>query len=356
MLRKRGTIWFYQTKIAGTSWTRSTGESDKKRALVVARRLAEEATLLRQQPGRSLSYDVAVVREVGRVEADLSRGAAVRTSQRLMRFRKWLGKDTPLYRITTDLIDRFQKHRLQEDKMSSDTVSHEVFAVMRLLRENGIMIVKPKRRVGTRTEQRSFTHDEVKAFFAHCPDGFKPLFLLLLTTGMRLAEALPSEKSTHIPLLKTELLQPKSVVVVRQSKQRAGSRPKIREVKIPEDVMQLVVEASKKVEGPHVFEPVIRISRVFDTICENAGIPKVDALKRKVTCHSFRHTYATQMADAVGGNAFALKEIMGHSTIVMTAQYCHPTAPAVVIDLSTLGVRGVSSGCHQAEEVKEKEA
>lgn len=73
--------------------------------------------------------------------------------------------------------------------------------------------------------------------------------------------------------------------------------------------------------------------RDFDLVIKKAGIPKKDALGQKVTAHSFRHTYATVMAEAIGHNAFLLKEILGHKRLSTTEGYCHPTAPMMPIEL-----------------------
>lgn len=55
-----------------------------------------------------------------------------------------------------------------------------------------------------------------------------------------------------------------------------------------------------------------------------------------MTAHSFRHTYATLAAQMVGNNLFLVKQILGHTQISTTDRYCHPIAPAIVINLAAL--------------------
>lgn len=69
-----------------------------------------------------------------------------------------------------------------------------------------------------------------------------------------------------------------------------------------------------------------------------------------MTAHSFRHTYATIMAEAVGHNPFTLKELLGHQQLSMTERYCHAKAPCIPPDfqgMTDLGFsveRGVQGG------------
>src|SRR5262249_4326524 len=39
--------------------------------------------------------------------------------------------------------------------------------------------------------------------------------------------------------------------------------------------------------------------------------------------HMTRHTYATEVADATGGNAFAIKDLLGHESIATSQRYVH---------------------------------
>jgi hypothetical protein len=55
-----------------------------------------------------------------------------------------------------------------------------------------------------------------------------------------------------------------------------------------------------------------------------------------MTIHSFRTTYATWMADAVGQNAWLLKEIMAHSSIATTQIYCQPTVQQIPVAIGHL--------------------
>lgn len=351
MLRRVGNVWVYQCKLTGKTWSRSTGETNKRRAEIAAKLLHEEAQLLRGQPGALQDLASATVTEVARIEDEVSKRAAERASTHLVKFREWLGSNPPLHKITTKMIDDYQKHMLE--KRSADTAHHAIDTICRLLRENGIQVIKPRRRSGTVTQSRPFTKDELEKFFASCPESLKPLFMLLLVSGARLAELVPSDRSTHVALLKTELDEETSTVTIRQAKLLRNAAPKIRQIQVPAEVVKMAVEAGKRTEGPHVFQPHYRISRGFDQILKKAGIAKFDPLGRRLTIHSLRHTFGTLMAEAVGSNPFIVKQLLGHSTLAMTDRYCHAKAPAIVIDLASMGV---SNGCKKADEAKVSES
>ncbi len=106
--------------------------------------------------------------------------------------------------------------------------------------------------------------------------------------------------------------------------------------------MEELVEHAKGVPGEFVFLPNQSLHNLFDRILKRAKIPKKDALGRKLTAHSFRHTFATRMAQQVGQNAFILKELMGHSKISTTEIYCQPEAPRLMMQMPGLAMPEVT--------------
>jgi integrase len=199
----------------------------------------------------------------------------------------------------------------------------------------------------------SFAVDEIARFFKACPPRLKPLYALMLVTGARLAELVPSQASRHVALLKSEVDLEAKTVCIRCAKNRLGTEPKTRVLPLPDELIEPLRKQMESVEGDHVFKRTANMRRDFEIILKEAGIAKTDPLGRKVTAHSFRHTYATSMAQAIGNNPFVLKEIMGHRQLSTTDRYCHITAPQVVlpvpIDFGSECERGVGQGCRPDE-------
>jgi integrase len=56
-------------------------------------------------------------------------------------------------------------------------------------------------------------------------------------------------------------------------------------------------------------------------------------LGKKLTAHSFRHTYASIMAKRSSYNPHVLKEILGHHQLTTTDRYIHARSTAEVVDV-----------------------
>jgi integrase len=193
--------------------------------------------------------------------------------------------------------------------------------------------MRPTFKRGRVTEQRHFTQDELERFFRACPPDSKTLYALMLVTGAREAELVQSTRSSHVALLKSEVDLDRRFVTIRTAKTKPGSKSETRILPIPEELVEPLQRRIASVKGPHLFQARWDSCKKFNVILRRAGIPKKDELGRKVTSHSFRHTYATLMAEAVGNNQFLLMKLLGHKQVSTTERYCHPTAPIVRLNL-----------------------
>lgn len=134
-----------------------------------------------------------------------------------------------------------------------------------------------------------------------------------------------------------------------------GSKPTLRKIRIQSALIQMIGRVARSHSLRTVFKTIPALARVFNRIIAEAKIEKLDELKRKVTAHSFRHTFATLMAESVGHNPFIIKQILGHSNITTTDRYCHPTSEARIIDLADLlGQPDVTSDVTCDEKTREK--
>lgn len=324
-------VWIFKTKVNGKTWERSTGERDRRKAEARVPELKRLARLHRERPEGSLRLSSAIIREVTRLEGDVSAQQALRVSTSLEGFLGWAG-DQPLDKINTAMVERYQRRRLK--KVARSTVDKDVCYILRLLRENGFEVRRPSSKTGSQTEVRPFTDDELKRFFAHCEGEQRVLFMLMLATGARPTELIPSNRSNHVALVKDDLDPEKNRVRIRSSKNRRGREGPVRWLQVPDEMMEMVVDLARRKKGPQVFSPNQSFCQLFDRILTRAEIEKIDVLGHKLIAHSFRHSFATKMAEAVGHNPFVVKQMLGHTQITTTDRYCHPTAPALVIDVS----------------------
>jgi integrase len=176
--------------------------------------------------------------------------------------------------------------------------------------------------------------EELKRFFGACDENQKTLFSFLPATGARPAEVIPSVRSSHVAVLKKEIDPDACTVTIRSAKMKPSQRPTTRVITIPRDLMERVMAQIRQTSGPHVFEVNQSLAKLFDRILVRAKIDKKDELGRKLTAHSFRHTYASIMARRVAYNPHVLKEILGHHQLSTTDRYVHGRSTAEVVDVA----------------------
>jgi len=345
-LFRRNKIYHWQVHRNGKTIRRSTHETDNRRAQVVAKQFLEELRL-RKELSSSLppvTLSEAILSEVERIEADVNPRRAERVRQYLLNFEAWVGRDVALESLAPDTLTQYQRFRITSAARS--TVQAEIRAIMRMLRGKPHNVEKPPSTgQGKTTPNRAFTVDELKRIFRVVTGWMRDLCLILLTTGARPAEIVPSLRSEHIALLKTEVDYAAGTITIRTAKQRAGERGEPRVVQVPPATLDACKRQSQDTLGVHVFTAGSRnLAREFRAMLRHAGVSRIDALERKATLHSFRHTYATLAAQIVGMNPHVLQAALGHKTSAMTAKYCHPTAPAIVLDLGFLKETGTEDG------------
>lgn len=355
-LFRQGKIWHYQVYLPGRGlWRRTTGKTVYQQALAEARRLYAQAQLLSASPEELPTLSKAIVKEAARIAEQTSERQGERVGIQLANFLAWSG-DLPLEKITTEILERYQRYRIRCRKMvtlrdgtkklarcgslvSANTVRKEIISVVHLLKENGFQVIRPPSIKGTAQNGRPFAKDELRRFFEASaryppdePSKYMPLFLLLLSTGARPAELVPSHQSSHVALLKRELDLDHCTVTIRSAKVHQGRRGKVTNIQIAKPVMDAVMKIAESTAGPHVFPPY-QIWKAFNAIIKLAGLEKLDELGEKLTAHSFRHTFGTILAEQ-GANAFIIQNVMRHSDPRMTSRYTERAKAPTVIDVA----------------------
>ena len=106
---------------------------------------------------------------------------------------------------------------------------------------------------------------------------------------------------------------------------RDGKGDKDRYIVIDPETAQLLKEFTA---GRALKEKVFglgerQISRIVDEYAEKVGIPeRYEAIGRRFTPHSFRHTCATHLYEA-GMDIYVIKDLLGHANIAVTREYIH---------------------------------
>jgi site-specific recombinase XerD len=161
-----------------------------------------------------------------------------------------------------------------------------------------------KSRPYTRPGKRSSTHKLLHA------DRNRAIILLLLDTGIRASEL------SNLKIHQVDLKSQQITVWGKGSKERT----------IPfssqtgQALWKYLATRQKDTLGDHLFItkkggalPPDQLLRCLRTIGQRAGI-------HGVSCHRFRHTFAIQFLRN-HGNIYALKRLLGHTTLAMTERY-----------------------------------
>ena len=140
---------------------------------------------------------------------------------------------------------------------------------------------------------------EVKALLSATSDPYyKAVFEFLLSTGLRISELLSLEKSD------ISIVGGKAKIRVR------GKGGKERVISVPEEVVKRAINAGifdRKVS-------VRTIQRALRKFAERAGI------KKKVTPHVLRHTFAVLLVDK-GVPVSKIQIVLGHESLATTGIY-----------------------------------
>ncbi len=88
-------------------------------------------------------------------------------------------------------------------------------------------------------------------------------------------------------------------------------------------------------------KPFVDLSAGLALACQKAGITGV-------TWHTLRHTFASRLLDR-GVDIVTVKELLGHSTVLVTMRYLHPNLEAKV-----LAVAKLAANCDNSVTVRPK--
>jgi integrase len=249
---------------------------------------------------------------------------------------------TKVSQLSEAVVNNYREQRLAEVSPRSVNIEVIVLNTMlnwasakrnELIASNPVAGVKPLTTAGNeRKRRRSLTVDEIHAIFDASPEYLRPVWRMLLTTGMRHAEV------TSLRFANVDF--DRGMVTV--SAENAKSK-KAREIPLDEEVLATIKRLSD--EAPHRrpgkgATPQSRVAipkyfshehvfvspdgtpwrgtllRRFYTACKRAGIQ--DARSRgSVDIHSLRVSFAT-LALENGAAPKQVQEILGHATLAMT--------------------------------------
>ncbi len=164
----------------------------------------------------------------------------------------------------------------------------------------------------TKIRIRYLDPDDVRLYLATVRAAFRPLFQLLISTGMRLGEGLA------LRVCDLRLGSEEARVLIEDSKTESGVRPEFVPVWAA-DTLRVHVDSEGLSGTDRLFTfPQRTVQREHSRACKLAGIINY-------TIHDHKHTAAVALSRA-GMPLHLLQQQLGHSAIAMTMRYArfHP--------------------------------
>ncbi len=209
--------------------------------------------------------------------------------------------------------------------ISSASVNRELATLRRLLRmahEWKVVNRVPRIRLlrGERSREFVMSHAEERNYLEFAPQPLKDAALLLLDTGLRVGELQSLEwQDVYLrPIGDAKF----GFIHVRKGKSKNAKR----NVSLSPRVRAMLDSRKASSQSAHVFTDDSGTIPVPIWTLEDQHKRMRQALKlpADAVIHSFRHTFGTRLG-ATGADAFTIMKVMGHSTVVVSQKYVHPT-------------------------------
>ena len=336
---KRGGVYWYEFVFNGKRIQESTRQGNQRvaRDMEAARRTAlakGEVGIVKRKAApefRELSQ-----RFLAHVEArheNKPQTVAFYTAKlnRLMEF-------APLASARADAIDEglIEQYVIaRRESVGPATVNRELATLRRILRlayEWKEINRVPRIRLlgGERNREFVLSRNQEKVYLGACPQPLQDIALLMLETGLRIGEALHLEWPDV-------MLKPLSgsrfgFLRIREGKSKNARRT----VPLTDRAAAMLRDRLNSRNSEFVFanrdgKPYLGTS--INHLHRDVAAPKLDGKRRPIfapdfVLHSLRHTMLTRLGES-GVDAFTIMRIAGHSSVVVSQRYVHPSPEAV---------------------------
>jgi integrase len=240
-----------------------------------------------------------------------------------------------LRNLTPEAIEAFTQARLEDVGTASvNGALRTLRRALHLAEEWKIIQKAPKIKLLPNEHQREFVikDDLLKKMLEHkdCTDFLKKLIPFLIDTGLRISEALALTWD-HIGL-KPKQGAGLGWVYVEKGKSKYAKRY----VPLTPRSLEILSTIKKSSKSEFVFptEDNKQLSRWYPS--EQFRTLR-DAMKLPKDCvvHACRHTFCTKLGES-GADAFVIQRLAGHSSIVISQRYVHPTPERIELAISRM--------------------
>jgi integrase len=195
---------------------------------------------------------------------------------------------------------------------------------------------------GERTRDFVLSRKQEEMYLAACPQPLHDIAVLMLETGLRIGEALNLEWADVV--LKPIKGSRFGFLRVREGKSKNARRV----VPLTDRASAMLAGRASVSASSVVFanrDGGRYLSTSINHLHRNAVAPTIEGKRRELfpgdfVLHSLRHTMLTRLGES-GVDAFTIMRIAGHSSIVVSQRYIHPTPEAVERAFERLQLHGV---------------
>jgi site-specific recombinase XerD len=344
-LYKRGKVWWSRIEVNGQVIQRSTKARDKEtaRKIEAAWRTADA---LGEVGLTNKTQKIALYKFKEKFFEYLPN----RVSARTITFYKLALKSiseylplamAPLQRIDSALVEQFVQHRMAEGVMPA-TVNNSLRTLRRVLHlayEWKLIsrIPKIKMLTGERSREFIISEDLLAKMVSKSTPVMKQLIPFLVDTGLRISEA--TDLTWNRVSLEPKQGSERGWIFIDKGKTKAARRY------IPLTARAAAVLAERKEKSKSDYVWTLKhskrlgrmyASRLFHKIVKEMGLPWDCVL------HSTRHSFCTRLGES-GADAFQIKSLAGHSSIMISQRYVHPTPKRIESAIGALEVSTLSA-------------
>jgi integrase len=238
----------------------------------------------------------------------------LRDQQMLEHLQQFFGSERQLAELSAADIEGYKLHR--RGFVSGATVNRELALLKRMfnlaIAWDLFLDLNPVRKVKFfrefNTGIRVLSPEEEPALLKYASPYIQDIIMVALGTGLRIGDIL------SLPWSAVDL----EMSILKVFSAKPG---KITEIPINSDVRKVLEywRLGKRNDfvfyNPETGKPFVDLKAGFALACKRAGITGV-------TWHTLRHTFASRLLDR-GVDIVTVKELLGHSTIVVTMRYAH---------------------------------
>jgi integrase len=328
--RRQSKVWRYHFTFNGKRVQASTRQTNKNTAKAIE--AAHRTRLAKGEVGLAERRPAPKLREFAQSFADSISVRCAAKPRTIEFYANCLGRllqfdalaEARLDQIDERLIEAYVQKR--RETVSPATVNRQLATLRNLLRtaqEWKLITHVPRIRMlpGERNREFVLSRELEPMYLDMAPQPLRDVATLILDTGLRVGEGsgLGWQDIRLEPLngAKFGFLQ------IRRGKTKYARRA----IPLTPRVRDMLRTRAQQSTSPWVF-PAERVAGPvsFDTLDEqHAEARKRLKMSKEFVIHSLRHTMLTRMGEA-GADAFTIQRIAGHSSVVISQRYVHPTS------------------------------